>query len=187
MSKLIDFYNDEFSLDGDLFSEIVFSWNDEKWEFHHDFIQWLFPLKTPSNFNPDAPLLTHEDMSEFEEDKVLQNNLRAAFRRFCKFIGLRTTLTHGNAGNVDFFLGDKIEGSYSLQKNPTQWEQKKKIWEHVNHNWLRITRVLASLRLLKEDQEADLFFDILSELYNEGYGSPESFDYWVKACQGKIF
>ena len=34
-------------------------------EFHHDYIQWLFPLPEPSGANASAPLLTDEDIAAF--------------------------------------------------------------------------------------------------------------------------
>lgn len=34
------------------------------WERNHDFIQWVFPTKTRSNFNPDAPIVDKIELTE---------------------------------------------------------------------------------------------------------------------------
>ena len=40
----------------------LWAFSDDEMEEVHDFIQWMFPLREPSRFNPDAPLLTDEDV-----------------------------------------------------------------------------------------------------------------------------
>ena len=51
-------------------------------ESRHDFIQWMFPLEEPSQFNPDAPILTLADREAFDDDPVLRDNLLQSFDRF---------------------------------------------------------------------------------------------------------
>lgn len=65
-SPLVEFYLGHSTAGVGWHADIVGRWTDEEWEMHHEFIQWLFPLKTPSAFNPDAPLLTDEDIEEFK-------------------------------------------------------------------------------------------------------------------------
>jgi hypothetical protein len=36
--------------------EDIWLWDSHRLEYTHDYIQWLFPLKQKSRFNPDAPL-----------------------------------------------------------------------------------------------------------------------------------
>jgi hypothetical protein len=61
MSQLLDFYRGtQLDSSGRMLHEI-WDWTDDDLEAIHDFIQWLFPLPEPSQFNPDAPLLTPED------------------------------------------------------------------------------------------------------------------------------
>jgi hypothetical protein len=163
-------------------------WTDEAWEMNHDFIQWLFPLKTPSNFNPDAPLLTDEDIAMFKSNNLLQQNVRQSFRRFLRFLGLNPGIyiakgwVEGDEAGVAI---PSYNPGYQIHK-AANFESRKWIWENINHNWLRITRVIASLKLLGFDGEATSFFNCLGVLYNEGYGSPESFAYWQKAAEGLI-
>jgi hypothetical protein len=65
MSRLVEFYFGRATdSEGRLLHEI-WEWGDDDFEEVHDFVQWLFPLPEPSRFNPDAPLLTEEDVASF--------------------------------------------------------------------------------------------------------------------------
>lgn len=78
MSAIVDFYRDEKGVanpSGYSLFDILHNWEDGDWEGVHDFIQWVFPLKEPSNFNPDAPLLTEEDIALFRADDDLKTAL----------------------------------------------------------------------------------------------------------------
>ena len=46
----------------------LWAFSDREMEDIHDFIQWMFPLREPSRFNPDAPLLTAADIAAFQAD-----------------------------------------------------------------------------------------------------------------------
>ncbi len=43
----------------------------------HDFVQWLFPNRTPSRFNPEAPVLTDAERDAIRADPVAMANFRA--------------------------------------------------------------------------------------------------------------
>ena len=63
---------------------------------------------------------------------------------------------------------------------------KPKVWRHPNHNWLRITRLLASTRLLGHEDASRAFFDFL-RAYRDGGRSgitADSFRYWDEAANG---
>jgi len=46
------------------FLEDVLAFSDNELESRHDFIQWLFPLDTPSAAVPGSPVLSSEDIKE---------------------------------------------------------------------------------------------------------------------------
>jgi hypothetical protein len=55
MSQLTEFYQGTgLDTEGRTLAQI-WAFSDEAMEDDHDFIQWLFPLREPSRFNPDAP------------------------------------------------------------------------------------------------------------------------------------
>jgi len=117
-------------------------------EARHDFIQWLFPLPTPSQAVPDAPVLSATDIERLRASHAAQAHMDAAVAMMTRFY---TVTDH--------------------------WLQPG------NHNHLRITRIIASLRLLVGDTMADGFRrHILGRV--EAAGAPISSrtrDYWNAA------
>lgn len=91
-------------------------------EARHDFIQWLFPLPTPSRAVPGAPVLSASDIQRLRESRAAQTNLATAAAMMIRF--------------------------YSVTDH---WLQAG------NHNHLRITRIIKSLRLLVGEAAANGF------------------------------
>ncbi len=136
----------------------------ERMEYYHDFIQWMFPLREPSQYNPDAPTLTDLDIAAFRARPELRANLGGSFVAFLKFLGLE-------------YAGGSVRPS-----GPA----RPKVFEIPNHNWLRITRVLLCLKILGLDDEARAFFAYLQSVYEGGGGvTRQTFDYWKAAAEGK--
>jgi Opioid growth factor receptor (OGFr) conserved region len=171
MSRLIEFYRGEATDAEGRSLHDLWGWDDDRLEEVHDFIQWLFPLPEPSRFNPDAPLLTPEDVAAFAADPLLRDNLRRSFGRFLAFVGLTRTA----AGGV-------VEGPDFAARVPD-------VWAFPNHNWLRITRVLRSLRLLGLAADSEALYERLDALYR-GRQFPipaDTFQYWTEAARGLAF
>jgi hypothetical protein len=147
VSQLIDFYRGERTdVEGRRLDEIL-AWRDGRLEGVHDFIQWLFPLPEPSRFNPGAPLLTPEDVAAFRSDPAMRANLRRSYERILSFLGLAETAP-----------GEVVEGPNLANRAPD-------VWDHPNHNWLRITRILRSLRLLGLEAEAQALYRRLEDFH----------------------
>lgn len=167
MSRLVDFYRGEVDdTEGRLLRDI-WGWGDDELELVHDFIQWLFPLPEPSRFNPDAPLLTPEDIATFRSDAKLRLNLRQSFARILTFLGLRQE-ENGEVAEGDNFATRTAD-----------------LWDAPNHNWLRITRILRSLRLLGLEAEAQALYRRLETFYR-GRRFPipaDTFRYWTEAVR----
>src|SRR5690348_13027996 len=53
-------------------------WNfsHDELEGLHDYIQWLFPLRERSAFNPDAPVLDDATIARFRSDAVIRRNMQ---------------------------------------------------------------------------------------------------------------
>jgi len=87
MSKLLDFYRGEATDPEGRSLQELWSWTDDELQEVHNFIQWMFPLPEPSRFNPDAPLLTEDDMAAFRKGDLLRSNLGKSFERILAFLG----------------------------------------------------------------------------------------------------
>jgi hypothetical protein len=170
MSRLIDFYRqDATDTEGRRLADI-WAWDDEELEIVHDFVQWLFPIPEASDYNPDAPGLTEEDIAAFRSDARLRGNLLRSFERFLNFLGLRL--------DPD---GRVVEGATFAQRVP-------EVWAHRNHNWLRLTRAIRSLVLLGLEREGHALFAwleaaSLSRKYPIG---ADTMRYWSRAVQGLV-
>ena len=166
MSRLTDFYRGVGTdSEGRTLPELL-ACSDDSWEAVHDFIQWMFPLRVPSRFNPDAPLLTDADIATFRADPTLRANLRRSLELFLAFLGLRLD-------------GDRVEQA-------PDFDRKREVWQYPNHNWLRITRVLESTRMLGLEVESRAFFTFLKGLrdHAESEITLETFLYWEHAAGG---
>jgi hypothetical protein len=169
MSQLLAFYRGEGTdAEGRSLQELR-SWNNDELERVHDFIQWMFPLREPSRFNPDAPLLTAADVAAFRGDAFLRSRLTKSFERILVFLGLSL------AEN-----GTIVEGPNFADRVP-------EIWAAPNHNWLRITRILKSLTALGLESEAQALFARLEALYTECRFpiTTDTFRYWSEAILEK--
>ncbi|HEV2973090.1 MAG TPA: opioid growth factor receptor-related protein [Pirellulales bacterium] len=72
-ADLIEFYRgDGVDSEGRRLEEILV-WEYGRLELVYDFIQWLFPLREPSQFNDQAALLTPEQMNG---DRPMLDNRR---------------------------------------------------------------------------------------------------------------
>lgn len=165
MSSLVDFYRCQAVDTEGRNLEDIWEWNDHELELVHDFIQWLFPLSEPSQFNPNAPLLTRNDIAAFRSEDQLRINLRKSFERILTFLGLRQDAS-----------GEIIEGENFASRTAD-------VWDYPNHNWLRITRILRSLTLLGLEPQAQALYRRLETFHRSGRFpiSEETFHYWSKA------
>jgi hypothetical protein len=166
LSKLIDFYRGDGTDSRGRKLASLWEYSDSQMEGIHDFIQWMFPLREPSRFNPDAPLLTDADVAAFHADPRLRSNLLRSFETFLAFLGL------------SYADGQVTKAS--------DFEPKRGVFEHPNHNWLRITRVLASTRILGLETPSRAFLAFLEGLHDSGAVKfpAETFHYWENAARG---
>jgi hypothetical protein len=167
MSRLLDFYRGEGADAEGRSLRDLWGWPDADLEEVHDFIQWLFPLPEPSRFNPDAPLLTAEDVAAFRGDALLRANLRKSYERILAFLG----------------LGVGADGA--VTEGPNFAARARDVWAYANHNWLRVTRILRSLTLLGLGAEAKALFAWLDAAYAaRRFPIPaDTYRYWKDAVR----
>jgi hypothetical protein len=170
---LSDFYSGAVDDRGRTLAEIL-AWPDSELERVHNFIQWLFPLRETSGANPSAPVLDDVTIERFRKSPELQNRLRESFLRMLRFYGLRLESTA---------QGPRVVDAQNFAERAREWVQAG------NHNHLRISRILKSLRLLGLEDEAVAFFRWLEKAYQAEQqqswpGIPENtFRYWQWAVE----
>jgi hypothetical protein len=166
MSSIVDFYRgDAPDFLGRTLDEIL-SWDDERLEDVHSYIQVLFPLGEYSFFNIRAPLIDEGTISAFQADPRLRANLARSFERMLAFYGMGYDPKSG-----------KVELAVDFVEKALNWLKP------YNHNYRRITRILRSLASLGLPDRARAFFDCLATLYasqREEIG-PVAFAYWQEA------
>jgi opioid growth factor receptor-like protein len=171
-SPIILFYSGEQPDDRGRYLEDIQRWPDDRLESVHDFIQWMFPLREPSGVNLTAPVLDTATIEEFRSKPELQEKLKLSFTRILRFYGMEIA----SAG-----LGMKVQSAPNFRERAKVWLRPH------NHNHLRITRIINSLRLLGLEIEARAFFDCLAGLYDSQTSqviSADTFRYWQSAAEG---
>jgi hypothetical protein len=170
--RLVRFFTGGMDDEGRTFDEIV-GWDDARLEMVHDYIQWLFPLPERSGANPSAPVLDMVSIGLIRGNAEMQRRLRAGFERMLVFYGFAP---EGDA---------LIEGP--------RFAAASRNWLHAgNHNHLRLTRMLRSLRVLGLDREASLLWDALSALYERESAAgrrtiaAETVAFWRRAATSPV-
>jgi len=149
--------------------EDIWSWDYQKLESVHNYIQWLFPLIEKSRFNTSAPTLNDGVIQAFRTSEELRNRLVKSLKVMLAFYGLESR--EGENGEIVI-----IKSGEYLSRN-REWI------ERFNHNYLRLTRILTSLTNLGLKNYALALFRCLDEIYNENKESIglETYTFWKNA------
>jgi hypothetical protein len=154
--RLVSFYAGVAPNDSGWYLHDIHIWPDERLERTHDYIQWLFPLRERSGFNMTAPTLDDAASAEFLARAELREKLRTSFVRMLLFYGFTPK-----------------DGPPLRVVRASSCGERAEVWlSWMNHNHLRITRILKSLKLLGLGEEAEAFFGCLRELYKEEEARP---------------
>lgn len=82
---IVDFLiGSEPDIEGRYFNDIL-TMSDYDLEYCHDYIQWMFPLKDVSKFNPNACILTDEDIVLIKSNPIAIANFKAGIHRLVGF------------------------------------------------------------------------------------------------------
>ena len=149
----------------------ILSWDDDRLEAVHDYIQWLFPSRQPSAVNRFAPIATDATVRAFERDGTLRAGLRRAFERMLRFYGF-----HVRDGRVE--IDDR------------RFATRARIWLHAgNHNHLRLTRIMDALSTLGLRDEALALQRCLIDDVCAGPGTdrvtPHTLEFWRRAVSAR--
>ncbi|KAL8906914.1 MAG: hypothetical protein Q9207_001722 [Kuettlingeria erythrocarpa] len=156
----------------------ILAWPDDRLEWSHDYIQILFPLPERSLFNPSAPVVDERVFSAFRSSPEHQGRLRDALSRMLKFYGF-VLIPRGES-----------KGSHSQVTKGSNFSEASPNWvKRVDHNHLRITRIIRSCRLLGLEDEATAFHEALKLVAQENQGviSQKSLMYWQRAAERPLY
>ncbi|ETS78409.1 hypothetical protein PFICI_10471 [Pestalotiopsis fici W106-1] len=168
MQRLVDFYHLKSADHRGRDLEHILKWSDRELESCHDYVQTLFPLPEGSLF-AHAPIIDEETYLYWREHEDLKRNLRRAFDRMLVFYGLEWE--QGDNGPTG-----KIIEKEGAKGNLSNWVVP------MDHNHLRITRIIRSLRILGLDDEAKAYHDALDAICNKyGKVGSTSRTFWKRA------
>lgn len=146
-SHVVAFYRDGKAADGLGYTLSMVLHQSDAWlELMRNYIQWLFPLKEKCRVCPSSPQLTDQDLRAFSADvKGMQTKMLWALDRMLRFYGLEKA---------------ERDGEITVQMM-TPFEPMAMWWMPHNHNTLRLTRIISSLRLFLLHEYADAVRDCL--------------------------
>lgn len=145
-----------------LYISDVHKFSFEQLESNHNYIQWLFPIKTISVHNLLAPI--YKESVDYNTP-IIMDNIKKSFEMMLRFYGL------------------EYQNSQIVRRK--DFEKTKQWVTYNNHNYLRITRILKSLMLFQMGKEAKTFFTALEKIYEENKDiiSEKTYLYWKMAIK----
>jgi hypothetical protein len=164
--RAVDFFRGERNSDGRTIHDIL-KLKDGALEKSHDIVQWCFPTHVESNFNPDAPIITYEEYCILHRDPNCRDMMQIMFSRWLTFYGI-----------------EEVEGVYTFDPEKVHF-----CWKcQIDHNHLRISRIIRSLRFFGCDEQARLFYDVAMKLAEHfGKINANSRSYWTGALKGSLW
>lgn len=124
---LVNFYRNESRSSGGYYLDEILAWGPDEWEASHEEIQFVFPTKQESVFNPDAPTLTDDEIELFKNDPELKEKFQDVLYIVLGVFGLRIS------GSNEFVWKE------DCNFDPKWWLRE------FNHNYLRMTRIMDCL------------------------------------------
>jgi hypothetical protein len=166
--RLLNFYSGRGSDDAGRTIEDIWRFSFSDLEEVHDYIQWLFPLKTRSAFNPDAPTLKSDTITAFHSDPSLRDRVRQSLEVMLAFYGLKL---------------DRLDPAHPMIRKSDSFPKRSVSWlQPYDHNHLRLTRILTSLRLLGLPELSVAFYRCLQEIVKQDPDrvTSETAGFWAK-------
>ncbi|KAF7187143.1 Opioid growth factor receptor [Pseudocercospora fuligena] len=156
---IVRFYGSEQAKDseGRTLDDIL-QFDNRALEYHHDYIQVLFPLPERSPINPEAPIITKNVRDAFAENEDLREQLFTAFKRMADFYAFDLT-------------GSKDDPKFSPKAQNFKRLASNSWLTSMDHNHLRITRIIRCLRILGLGAVAQGFYEALKQ-HEEGRATP---------------
>ncbi|MFA0028081.1 opioid growth factor receptor-related protein [Vibrio breoganii] len=137
---------------------------DSFWlEYDHEYIQWLFPIDTPSRFHSHSPIACQSTQDYFCACEVLREAQLHSLGMMLDFFGMR-------------FFGNSIVPKEDLNMQEHPWLKP------MDHNHLRITRIIRSLALLGQAELSQTFqMAMLKTAREQGDVNEDTLGFWRQA------
>lgn len=147
--RIVNFYlKGKKNIFGKTFGDIL-TFDFEKMEENHKYIQYLFPLYEKSSWNILAPTLDDETVKFLSENEIFKENAKKAFLKMLSFYGFEYYFSE-ESNSYKCILTKKDRLSTWLTPN--------------NHNFKRITRILIFLNIFGMQEESNAFYRALYNL-----------------------
>ena len=133
----------------------------------HDYVQWLFPLHEESAFALVYPILTAPQVAALAASEEARSRMRAAEARFRVFLGFPAAGAAGGAPVLN---------------------ERTQLWAHRgDHNLLRVTRIIRSLRFFGLDELSAAFWrDVDAVAVAAGLGDVTR-AFWRQAAEAPVW
>ncbi len=169
--RLVAFYSGRGTDDRGRHIDEVWTMSFEELEDVHDYIQWLFPLRERSAFQPQVPVLDDAAVTKFNTPALTARVLHSA-EVMAAFYGLE--------------IQSRTDG-YSVQPS-AHFESRQRTWlTRGNHNFLRLTRILKSLSILGHPALAEAWLVALTLIHEDHQSviGNVTLQYWREALDGR--
>ncbi|KAI0429873.1 opioid growth factor receptor conserved domain-containing protein [Xylaria sp. FL1042] len=174
MRRLVNFYDPATKgpdAHGRTLDDIL-EWSDGRLESQHNYIQTVFPLPEGSGFGHRAPIIDEETMLIFGQSRELRKNLLRTLKRMLAFYGFDAEDKDGHEFQLVITPRRDCEVGFS------RWVVR------LDHNHLRITRIIRSLRVLGLEGAAKDFYDALIGVYKaRGAVGSSTIGFWTRALE----
>jgi hypothetical protein len=148
--------------------EEILHFTPQQLESNHDYVQWLFPTYEVSRVNPTAPVMTLATANRFQTDQVIRRNIRRSLTMMLEFYGLEFTTQQSRISVI----------------RREDFSKRAEVWlTPYNHNYLRITRILKFLCIVRASELARALLECLENIYAD-FGSvigPRPIEHWRQA------
>ena len=162
------FYKNELSTPDGYTLDDISHFSDYELEQEHGFIQFIFPLIEPSNIIKNCPILTEEDIKFLHFDHISRHNLKLMFYKMLGFYRFKVI----SDGKIVKIESPKTEDLWWLTP--------------YNHNILRITRILKSMKLLNYFDYSLALFEELKKLKDHPAVKSKSFKFWEDVIYSNV-
>ena len=137
----------------------ILCYTEVQLETDHRYIQWLLPTRTTSKYNPYAPILTEDDVKAINGDARMRQTFAMGLNKMLTFWGIMTWDTRRQV----YWLG--------MPGSPVK----------LDHNMLRVTRMLECVQLFGLKQVCDSIWKELNRPEIKDRVPPNTWKHWTKA------